>query len=91
MDKKYENGLIDYDLDQLAKHWSSPVVARTVKDLHAFAGGGLPSKGTMANLDSLGEGPPRFRIGKKVVYPVDTLIDWMKRRQHKEVVLCQKK
>ena len=76
--------VIDFDLNLLADNWLAPVVARTEKDLRDFAGGGLPSKGTMANLDSLGEGPLRFRIGKKVVYPVDTLIEWMKQRQYKE-------
>ena len=83
MGKKIEKGLIDFDLDQLAKCWSSPVVARNDKDLLDFAGGSLPSKRTMANLDSLGEGPPRFRIGKRTVYPVDTLIQWMKQRKYK--------
>ena len=79
-----QKSIIDYDLNRLADNWHAPVVGRNDKALHDFSGGALPVARTMANLDSRGEGPPRFRIGKRVVYPVDTLIVWMKKRQYHE-------
>ena len=79
-----QKNVIDYDLSRLADNWHAPVVGRNDVDLRYFSGGSLPMARTMANLDSRGEGPPRFRIGKRVVYPVDTLIKWMKQRQYQE-------
>lgn len=76
--------VIDFDLKVLADDWPASIVGRNDKDLHDFSGGALPSARTMANLDSLGNGPPRFRIGKRTVYPVESLIGWMKQRQYKE-------
>jgi len=65
------------DLKKLAEKWPSPVVSRT--QVEKFSGG-LLSPRTMANLDSLGEGPPRGRMGRKVYYDVDALIEWMEDR-----------
>ena len=31
----------------------------------------------LANLDCSGKGPKKVKIGKKVVYPKDELIDWL--------------
>lgn len=64
-------------LQGLKNKWPSAIVART--EVKAFSGGALNS-GTCANLDCLGEGPEKFRIGRKVCYPVDGLIEWMVKR-----------
>ncbi len=66
------------DLSALRSKWPSPFVARTaVKD---FSGGLLNEK-SLANMDSQGAGPEgRFRVGRKIVYPVDSLIKWMESR-----------
>ena len=64
-------------LQELKTKWSSSIVART--EVKAFSGGAL-NAGTMANLDCTGEGPESFRIGRKIVYPVDELISWMIKR-----------
>lgn len=41
---------------------------------------GLFSKKYLANLDSLGEGPERIRVGRKVVYTRESLISWLEAR-----------
>ncbi|MFP4473996.1 MAG: hypothetical protein ACLFOY_00455 [Desulfatibacillaceae bacterium] len=51
--------------DELVKSWPAPLVARG--EVARFSGGALRPK-TMANLDSLGQGPPALRMGKKIVY-----------------------
>lgn len=62
----------------LADKWPSGVVAR--KSIGEFSGG-LISPGRLANLDSLGEGPPvRIRFGRHVAYPVGDLINWFVNR-----------
>jgi hypothetical protein len=65
------------DLRHLADKWPSSIVAR--EKTGEFSGGVLEPK-TMANFDSAGEGPPRIRIGRKVAYPVESLIAWMEKR-----------
>jgi len=42
--------------------------------------GGVISAKTMANLDSLGEGPKRMRIGGKVAYLTEDLLEWLDNR-----------
>lgn len=65
------------DLRHLAIKWPSSIVARRkIKD---FSGGVLSEK-YLANLDSLGQGPPRMHIGRQVAYPVDGLVAWMEQR-----------
>ena len=65
-------------LSQLADKWPSPFVAR--HELDKFSGGILNPR-TMANLDSQGEGPAgRIRIGRKIVYPVQSLVEWLENR-----------
>ena len=39
--------------------------------------GGCLSVGTLANLDSKGDGPPRHRMGKKVLYERDSFVQWI--------------
>lgn len=43
--------------------------------------GGIVAPGSMANADSLGEGPAvRVRTGRKVVYPRFELVKWLASR-----------
>ncbi|MFQ5328718.1 MAG: hypothetical protein ACE5D4_01870 [Thermodesulfobacteriota bacterium] len=68
---------MSYNFQALADRWPSPIVARG--DVKEFSGGVLNSK-TLANLDSIGEGPPRGRMGRKVFYEVAALCQWMEKR-----------
>jgi hypothetical protein len=65
-------------LEFLKNKWPSAIVARSrISDFT----GGLLKPGTMANLDSEGDGPSEVvRIGRAVGYPVDSLIRWLERR-----------
>jgi hypothetical protein len=64
--------------EQMAERWPSPVVAR--KRISDFSGGVL-SKKSMANEDSRGTGPEgRFLLCNQVVYPVESLVEWLKTR-----------
>lgn len=63
---------------KMADHWPSSVVAR--EKISDFTGG-LITPGRIANLDSQGQGPPnRFRVGRKVCYPVSDLTRWLSER-----------
>lgn len=61
----------------MKKAWPSSIVARS--EVGRFSGGIL-TPGNLANLDCLGKGPERIRIGRKVAYPVDALVDWLKEK-----------
>ncbi|WP_415712723.1 hypothetical protein [Maridesulfovibrio sp.] len=64
--------------NDLKKKWPSTIVARC--QLSKFSGGLLHPR-TMANADSAGCGPEnKFSIGRKVAYPVDSVIKWMRDR-----------
>lgn len=64
--------------DQMAEKWPSAIVAR--KEVSNFSGG-LLSPRTLANLDSMGSGPPRIKMGsQRVFYPVHDLITWLRAR-----------
>lgn len=65
------------DLSSLAEKWPSGIVPR--EKIGDFTGG-LLSPGYLANLDSIGEGPESFRIGRKRVYAVPALIKWLEQR-----------
>lgn len=54
-----------------------PVISR--ERIEDYLGGIISSK-RLANLDSLGEGPPRFRVGRKVAYRTDLLLEWLSTR-----------
>lgn len=54
-----------------------PVISR--ERIEEYLGGIISSK-RLANLDSLGEGPPRFRVGRKVAYRTDLLLEWISTR-----------
>ena len=61
------------DLRKLAKDLP-PIISRDhVEDLL----GGIISSKRLANLDSLGEGPKRMRIGRKVAYYTEDLLEWL--------------
>jgi len=64
-------------LSGLAAKWPSAFVAR--REVGRFSGGILHPR-TLANLDSLGIGPKRIKIGKTVAYPVEDLVLWMEAR-----------
>lgn len=72
-----EEKMMDFDFQKLARNWPSPIVSRT--EIAKFSGGLLTPR-TLANLDSLNEGPPRGRCGRKVFYPVDELVKWLAAR-----------
>lgn len=60
---------------EAAKKWPSTFVSRT--QVPQFTGGTYSDR-TMANRDSDGDGPAgAFKIGRNVVYPVDSLCDWL--------------
>ena len=42
--------------------------------------GGLICSGTMANIDSRGEGPTRVFLNRKVAYPTQELVEWLSKR-----------
>lgn len=62
----------------MKKAWPSTLVARS--EVARFSGG-IISPPYIANLDSKGEGPAeRIRVGRKIAYPVDALVNWLKGR-----------
>jgi len=54
-----------------------PIIARN--HVETLLGGVISSK-TLANLDSLGEGPKRMKIGRKVAYLTEDLLEWLANR-----------
>jgi len=63
---------------EMADRWPSAVVARV--EIGRFTGGLISAK-SCANLDSLGQGiPGRVAVGRKVIYPVSCLIEWLRDR-----------
>jgi hypothetical protein len=42
--------------------------------------GGVISSKTLANYDSEGKGPKRMRMGRKVVYKTENLLEWLAKR-----------
>jgi hypothetical protein len=54
-----------------------PIIARS--QIEKFLGGVISSK-RLANLDSLGEGPKRMRIGRKIAYRTEDLLNWLASR-----------
>ncbi len=63
---------------QMASKWPSAIIARA--EVGRFTGGGI-SASTLANADSEGTGPKnRFFVGRRVCYPVSSLIEWLRDR-----------
>ena len=71
------------NLSSLKKNWPSDIVARDA--IAKFSGKVLHPR-SMSNLDSRGEGPPRFYFKRRVFYPIDPLIKWMEQHVRKAVV-----
>lgn len=72
-----KNGERTFDLSCLRDRWPSEIVVREQVDV--FSGGGISPR-YLANLDSAGEGPPRFKLGRKVCYFTRDLVAWMQER-----------
>ena len=56
-----------------------PIISRD--HVERFLGGVISPK-RLANLDCLGEGPKRMRIGRKVAYRTDDLLEWLDSRSN---------
>ncbi len=66
------------DLSAMATRWPSAIVAR--EEIENFSGGLVTSK-YISILDSQGRGPAdRVRVGRKVAYPIMSLIRWLEGR-----------
>ncbi len=62
----------------LKDRWPSAFVSRG--EIAKFSGGLIHPR-TLANLDSQGKGPKgRFAVGRKIGYPVDSVVQWLERR-----------
>ena len=66
------------DFQNMAERWPSAWVSRT--EIGHFTGGIISEK-YAANLDCAGKGPAgRVRVGRKIVYPVASVIVWLENR-----------
>lgn len=73
---------IKLSLSSLKEKWPSTIVAR--EEFRNFTGGAMSEK-YLANLDAQMKGPEgRFKIGRKVVYPVDSVLRWLEARMGDE-------
>ena len=54
-----------------------PIIARNKIDRYL---GGLISRGYLQNLDSQGRGPRRIRLGRRVGYLREDLVEWLQGR-----------
>ena len=64
------------DFTDLAKELP-PLIARD--HVEKLLGGVISSK-SLANLDSLGEGPKRMRSGRKIIYRTLDILEWIAQR-----------
>jgi hypothetical protein len=64
-------------LRTLADRWPSTFVSRD--KIESFTGG-IITAGYIANLDCLKKGPVSIHVGRKVAYPVSSLIQWLSDR-----------
>jgi hypothetical protein len=68
----------NFSFKELANKWPSSIVART--EIKKFTGGIITER-YCANLDSKGVGiKGRIRIGRKIAYPVDAVIEFLESR-----------
>ena len=66
----------------ILKNELPPIFAREEVD-RLF--GGLVSRGYLANLDCIGEGPPRLKMGgRKVGYLREPFLEWLGRRMERQ-------
>lgn len=68
----------DFDLEQMLQELRRELPAWLDRD--EAAGAAKLKTGSMANIDSMQEGPPRVMLGRKVVYPRDAFIEWLRKR-----------
>lgn len=61
--------------DQMAEAWQAPGFTRP--EAKRFTGG-LISPKTLANLHSLGSGPPFMRLRGRPYYQVETFVPWLR-------------
>jgi len=74
----FEKAKLEEILDRLKDEAQSTFIAR--KKAPGLAGYSI-SAGTLANLDSAGEGPAGlFYMGKCACYPIDSFIEFLKKR-----------
>ena len=72
------------DFSEMAKKWPSSHVERS--RVGEFTGG-IIAPGTMANLDSKGQGVPgATHVGRRVVYPCMGIVKWLEDRAERTVV-----
>jgi len=66
------------DFSEMAAKWPSAFVSRDKSD--EFTGGIIKPR-YLANLDSVGQGPPgKIRCGRKIAYPVTEFVKWLEER-----------
>ncbi len=69
------------NLKRFMDDWKSTLVARTRIDEFTQ---GMYKANSMATFDSLGTGVlPRFKIGKKVFYKTEDVINWISKKKGK--------
>ena len=69
---------MNFDFSTMIEKWPSTVVCRC--DIEKFTGG-LVNRFYLSNLDSQGKGPKiRVRVGRKIAYPVESLVEWLESR-----------
>lgn len=69
--------MLSKNFKELVKRWPSAFVSRI--DAGKFSGGAVTPK-SLANHDSAGTGPERFRVGRKVIYSTESLAHWLQER-----------
>jgi len=73
-----KRNFLKLNLSGMKEKWPSTIVAR--EEVRNFTGGAISEK-YLANLDSQMKGPEeRFKLGRKVVYPVDSMLRWLEAR-----------
>lgn len=72
----HEVDYVIFDFPRIVENCPSGIILRTKL---SEATGGLINGRTMANLDCMGKGiPGRFSIGRKVAYPVEAVVEYLK-------------
>ena len=67
---------------ELEERWGLPYVTRDTEEIRR-ATGLIYSKKSLANLDSLGEGPAgKFNYGRRVAYPSRAFFEWVVGKMH---------
>ena len=63
--------------DEMAEKWPSAIVSR--QEIKTFTGGLMSAK-YLANLSCEENGPPQISFGRKIGYPLNSLVVWMRER-----------